>query len=122
MTTLLNALAPSLLELAGLVVTGLLGWLANTARQKLGLQVEAGLREALHGAVMTGLKLALERATDRDDMDRASVDDAVAYVKRSSPDAVRRLRASDDVLRSLAVSKLPEAAAEVRRARRVARE
>ncbi|WP_118138553.1 hypothetical protein [Oceanicella sp. SM1341] len=105
MHTILNALAPVALELAGTLASVLVAWLALVAKQRLGLDIEAKHRAALDAAIMTGVRLALRRAgvtlpATGALPDAAQIETAVDYVKRSVPDAVKTLRASEDVLRA----------------------
>ena len=56
---LLAALAPHLLELIAALATAIIGWLAAQAKARWGLEIEARHREALHSALMTGVRHAL---------------------------------------------------------------
>jgi hypothetical protein len=59
METMLQALAPHLLELIAAILTLIIGWLAAKARVRWGIEIEARHREALHSALMTGVRHAL---------------------------------------------------------------
>ncbi|QDL91636.1 hypothetical protein FDP22_07455 [Paroceanicella profunda] len=105
MQTLLDTLAPVALELAGTLASALVAWLALVAKQRLGLDIEARHRAALDAAIMTGVRLALRRVgvalpPAGAPPHAAQIETAVDDVKRSVPDAVKRLRASEDVLRA----------------------
>ena len=81
---LLAALAPHLLELIAVVATAIIGWLAAQAKARWGLEIEARHREALHSALMTGVKHALsEGVQGRTAIAKSAVD----YVYTSVPDA-----------------------------------
>ena len=56
---LLAALAPHLVELIAALATAIIGWLAAQAKARWGLEIEARHREALHSALMTGVRHAL---------------------------------------------------------------
>ena len=99
-----EALLPLVLEAVSVLLALLLGWLAVQLRRRYGIQIEAAHRDALHTALMSGVSRAIELGLDR----RAIADEALAYAKRSVPDAIAALRAEDDLLRDLAVAKLGE--------------
>ena len=86
---LLAALAPHLLELIAALATAIIGWLAAQAKARWGLEIEARHREALHSALMTGVKHALsEGVQGRTAIAEAAVD----YVHTSVPDALAALK------------------------------
>jgi len=104
-----NALAPHVGEAAGVCVAGVIAWASATLRRKWGLEIEARHREALHAAVMSGVRAARARQSGgRIDTD-AAVGDALAYVQQSVPDALGALRPSAHTLADLARAKLAEA-------------
>lgn len=104
-----NTLAPHLVEMASVVVAGVIAWATAALRRKWGLEIEARHREALHAAVMSGVRAALARQSGgRIDTD-AAVGDALAYVQQSVPDALGALRPSAHTLADLARAKLAEA-------------
>lgn len=105
MQTIIAAAAPHILEIVSLVLAALLAWVANTARRKFGIDIEARHREALHQALMTGARLAMDRhltGTHAREL-------VTAYVRRSVPDALSALRPGDDLLNNLADAKLQDA-------------
>lgn len=100
-TALAVQLAPMLMELAALAVTILVGHLALVARKRFGLEIEARHREALHMAIMTGLKTAVAAGYDKDQAMKV----AVTYARTSVPDAVKALRPAAGVLMDIAHAK-----------------
>ena len=89
MDAFLTALAPYLLELLAAILTIIIGWLAALARARWGIEIEARHREALHSALMTGVRHALARGLqEREAVAEATVD----YVRTSVPDALSALR------------------------------
>lgn len=106
MQDIIDAASPHLLEIAGLVLTALIGWAANTARRKWGVDIDAKHREALHSALMTGARLAASRQLTA----AAAVDLILGYVKTSVPGAVGKLNPPQSVLENLAKAKLQEIA------------
>ncbi|WP_449044211.1 hypothetical protein [Paracoccus versutus] len=108
MQTIITAAAPHILELLGLVLTGIIGWAAAAARRKWGIDIEASHREAMHWALYTGAQLALERKLTG----KAAIDLILGYARRSVPDAIGNLKPSAEVLTDLAKAKLEQAAAE----------
>lgn len=105
--TFITAATPGLLEILGLVLTGIIGWAAAAARKKWGIEIEAKHREALHWALFTGAQLALKHELTG----KAAIDLVLRYIKQSVPDAIGNLGASPEVLTDLAKAKLEEVAA-----------
>ncbi len=104
---LLQELMPVALSGLSLLLTALIGSAAQTAKQRWGLDIEARHREALHRAMMSGIRAAVDRGPNEAVEDLACA--AVEHAKASVPDAIRRLRPSDNVLENLARSKLTKA-------------
>ena len=101
-TEIWEALAPSFIEALGALITLLFGWLSVTLHRKWGIEIEARHREALHSALMTGARAAVDGNLNGVKA-RSMVMD---YVRQSVPDALRYLTASDSVLMRLAEAKL----------------
>ena len=99
---LLQSLMPHFLEILGAMLTVLIGWAADTARRRWGLDIEARHREALHSALMTGARIAVERGLTS----ATGVSFAIGYAESSVPGAITALRPSPEVLSNLARSKL----------------
>lgn len=90
---ILTALSPVLTDLLAVVLAILLGAVFVTVRKFFGLRAEALLRDALNQALATGVKQAPVNSTAGE---VASA--AVEYAKRSSPEAIRKLKAPESVL------------------------
>lgn len=103
-TALAVQLAPMLMEIAALGVTILVGHLAVVARRRFGIEIEARHREALHQAIMTGLRSAVAAGYGKD----KAMEAAVAYARQSTPDALRALKPSPSVLMDIAHAKLDQ--------------
>lgn len=103
MDAVLTALAPHLLELIAAILTLIIGWLAVEARTRWGIEIEARHREALHSALMTGVRHALARGLQERD---AVAEAAVEYVRISVPDALRALKPETQQLVRMAEAKL----------------
>lgn len=108
MQTIISAAVPHILELLGLVLTGIIGWAAAAARRKWGIEIEARHREALQSALLNGARLALRHELTG----KAAVDLILNYIRSSVPDAVGNLKPSPEVLSDLAKAKLEQVAAE----------
>jgi hypothetical protein len=106
-TILLNLLLPHALELIGVALTLLIGFVAAKVSAWTGVQIEARHREALHSALMTGIRTAVARGLPM----QQAVDLAIGYARDSVPDALARLKPSDVTLHNLARAKLQEATA-----------
>lgn len=98
----LAAVMPHLLEALAALLAILIGWAADTARRRWGLQIEQAHRDALHSAIMTGARVAVMRALPQ----AQAVDLAVGYAQASVPDAIRALQPGPGVLENMARSKL----------------
>ena len=106
--TILTAAVPGVLELVGVILTGIIGWAATRARAKWGIEIEARHREALQSALLNGARLAMDRQLTG----KAAIDLVLTFIRSSVPDAIGNLKASPEVLTDLARAKLEQAAAE----------
>lgn len=105
MQTIIDAAMPHILEIFGVLLTGVITWAANTARQKWGIEIEARHRDALHSALMTGARLAAANKLTG----QTAVNMVLDYVAQSVPDALAKLAPDAGVLDDLARAKLGEA-------------
>lgn len=112
MNEFLTAAQPYALELFGLALTPAILWVSVRVAKKTGLDIQAKHREALHSALMTAARLALAKQLTA----VAAVELIMGYVRQSVPDALGKLKPSEDVLKSLATSKLEQAAVEAGKA------
>lgn len=92
---ILSALAPLLTELIATGLSALLAFVLLAVRRYVGLQAEAILRDGLNQALMTGAA----RLTPGAAPSVNEIESVVAYAKLSAPDAVKKLGATDDILR-----------------------
>ena len=100
--SLIAPFAPFIAEGLATLLTLIFGWVAVAVRRYFGLQAEAIMRDALHRAIETGLKQApLLKMSEED-----AVNVAVDYARRSVPDAIIGLRATQTVLKQIAMSKV----------------
>ena len=106
MQSIITAASPHILELLGVLLTGIIGWAAAAARRKWGIEIEARYREALHSALLTGAQLAMKNELTG----KAAIDLVLRYIKQSVPDAIGSLKPSPDVLTDLAKSTLEQVA------------
>ncbi|MGC9449721.1 hypothetical protein [Cereibacter johrii] len=102
---LLSALMPSLLDLAGVALTALIGFATVRFQRWTGIQIEARHREALHSAIMTAARLAVARKLAPD----AATEFVSSYVRNSVPDALRELAPPASTLDALVRSRLAQA-------------
>ena len=105
MHDLIQAAMPQILDIAGIVLAGVLTWAAAAAKRKFGIDIDARHRESLHSALMTGARLAAARQMTG----KAAVGLILDYVRQSVPDALDRLMPGQGVLADLAEAKLHEA-------------
>ena len=95
----------------GVVVTAVLGFLANKLNTATNINIDAKYRDSIHSAIMTGVSGALNFAQAR--ADSVTVDvrnqiiaDAIRYAQKAVPDALKALGVGHDTLVQLASSKL----------------
>ncbi|NEX47618.1 hypothetical protein [Pseudotabrizicola algicola] len=98
-------LLPMLLQLIGAVLGLFLIWAARTAKNRWGIEIEARHREALHSAIMSGIRASLSRGTVGED----AINEAILHAGSSVPDAIAALNPGAGVLVSIAEAKLREA-------------
>ena len=108
MQSIITAASPHIIELLGVLLTGIIGWAAAKARAKWGVDIEARHREALQSALLNGARLALDRQLTG----KAAIDLVLTFIRASVPDAIGNLKATPEVLTDLARAKLEQAAAE----------
>ncbi|KUP91808.1 hypothetical protein [Tritonibacter horizontis] len=101
---ILQELTPVLLSGLSLLLSALIATAAQTAKQRWGLDIEARHREALHAALISGVKAAIERGPE--EAAEVLIREAVDHAKASVPDAIQRLAPGEHVLDTLARSKL----------------
>lgn len=104
-TQIYAALLPTLLQFTGLALAWIIARVATVAKDRWGIEIEAKHREALHSALMSGIRAALSKGLSGQE----AVAAAIAYAQDSVPDAMERLGPSIQVLSSLAEAKLREA-------------
>ena len=95
---------PALLQLIGAALGILLMRATNTAKTRWGIEIEARHREALHSALMSGIRAALSRGATGQEAIRA----AILHAGSSVPDAISALKPESGVLASIAEAKLRE--------------
>lgn len=104
-TEFLAAVMPLLLQFLAAIVGLFLARAAHVARARWGIEIEEVHREALHSALMSGIRAALLRGL----RGNAAVSAAIHHASRSVPDALAALHPGEGVLISIAESKLREA-------------
>lgn len=111
MEAILTELQPAITTLAVAVITALMGVVTSWISAKFKIDIEAKHRAALHSALETGVARVLDKLVQLPNVTRAdaAVAEAVAYVERSVPDALKALAPSKEHLREMAVAKAKEA-------------
>lgn len=79
-----NAVTPAVVAVFGTILTVVINRVADVARLRWGMEIEARHRDALHSAIMSGVQAALQRGLTG----TAAVNAALAHVYDSVPDAV----------------------------------
>ncbi len=88
------------------VLAVLLARVSLAAKNRLGLDIEKRHQDALHSALMSGVRAALQRGS----VGEAIVAEAVRYAQSSVPDAIAKLAPAGGVLAELARAKIDEIA------------
>ncbi|QDP47441.1 MAG: hypothetical protein GOVbin2371_26 [Prokaryotic dsDNA virus sp.] len=101
---LFAAVQPVLMDAASYLLMAFLIWVGNTVRVHFGIEIEARHREAMHSAIMSGIRAALARGLNGPD----AVQDVVDHVFRSTPDALHKLKPAPGVLENIIEGKLRE--------------
>lgn len=98
------------LPFVAVVLTGAILWAATRFTAWTGIQIEAKHREALHSALMTGVRMALSKFGPG--AQQIVIKEAVAYAYTSVPGALKKLNPPDQVLGDIAQAKLEEVKAQ----------
>ncbi|WP_417262610.1 hypothetical protein [Celeribacter sp.] len=98
-------LLPILLQGISAILGVLLIRITSTAKTRWGIEIEARHREALHAALMSGIRAALSRNMSG----QAAITAAIQHALKSVPDAVAALDPEEGVLANIAEAKLREA-------------
>lgn len=99
MQDLLQLATPALLSLIGIVLAWGITRGAAAFELWTGIRIDESSRDALHSAIISGVRAALEGGSPKDEVIRH----AVIYAHKSVPDAIRRLVPGDGVLDELAL-------------------
>ena len=112
---ILDAALPTVLTLVGAALLMIINSVAGFIKDRFGIEIEAKHREALHSALITGLRLALVRLgwVPGTPIPQQAVNLAVAYAGNSVPDAINALQPTRSKMEEIAESKAPEVAAEI---------
>lgn len=109
--TIQSILQPIIVDYAVFLLAGGAAWFFRFLPTKWRLDVEARHRDALHKALNTGVGLALDTIQLHPGVAAADLaaSQVVGYVKRSVPDAIKKLGPSQKQLEDMARSKIQEA-------------
>lgn len=102
---------PYLVELIGLVITAILGYALKILRDKTGIDIDAKHRDTIQSALTNGAGLVIARAGDhmsglKVDVKNEVIADAVNYVLRSAPDAIKHFGLTPGDLRKRIEAKI----------------
>ena len=96
---------PILVAGFGTILTLVIERAAKVARERWGIEIEATHREALHSALMSGVRAALMRGLSGPE----AVEAAIIHSSGSVPDAIKALKPDAGVLTRIAEAKLRDA-------------
>lgn len=102
---------PYLIEIAGVFIAAVVGWLATLIKAKLGIDIEAGHREALQAALTNAAGLVINRAggavraLNLPESNPLLVE-GVNYVVDSAPDALKHFGITPAAAQAILAQKL----------------
>lgn len=116
--TILDVARPWLVEMAGALAALVVAWIANVLRQRLNLDIEARHREALQTALTNAVGLAIVKVDTmaggaKLDLRNAVLAEAVSYVLKGAPDALRYFGVTPERVREMVLAKAGVVAADV---------
>jgi hypothetical protein len=102
---------PYLVEVAGLVIAGVVGWLATAVKAKLGIDIEARHREALQAALTNAAGLVINRTGGAVGAlhlptHNPIIAEGVDYVVKAAPDALKHFGITPEAAASVLAEKL----------------
>ena len=100
-----NSIEPHIIEIASVVLVSVVAYVARMIRQWTGAELDAKAREALHSALLTGVKAAIAAGKAPDD---ARAQAAIYAATMGAPEAVARFGLSQAQLADMASAKVPE--------------
>lgn len=108
--SIFGAWKPYITEVVAGAIALLVGWVVNTARQRFNLDIEARHRDALQTALTNAAGLALGQLDGaagriRLEIGNAAVAEAVTYVMKGAPDALKYFGLGPDRLHEMIVAK-----------------
>jgi hypothetical protein len=109
--SIFGAWRPYIVEIVGIAIAAVVGWIVNLVRTRLGLEIEARHREALQTALTNAAGLAINQLGGaagglRVDVRSAALAEAVTYVLKGAPDALRYFGLTEDRLRDMIAAKV----------------
>lgn len=112
LTGFLDPIRPLLMEMVGLLVAAVIGWITMRLNRSLGMTIEARHREALQSALMNGAFYGLNQldkaaSSVTFDTHNKMVAEGVRYVQKSVPDAIKFFGLTPERLRELLEAKIP---------------
>jgi hypothetical protein len=102
---------PYIVEIVGILIAGMVGWIVNLLRIRFGLEIEARHREALQTALTNAAGLVIGKGenlagklqvTVRND----AIAEAVSYVLKGAPDALAYFGLTPDRVRQMVEAKV----------------
>lgn len=108
---LFQLIEPYLVSGIGALITALIAWAAALVQRWVGIKIDQANREALHSAAMTGVNLALSKlgaeANDLSfDTKSAVIAQAVTWVEKSVPGALKHFGMTPDKIAAVVESKI----------------
>ncbi len=110
---LYEVLQPYLLALVSVLATAIVGWLAELLRRKFSLDIDAAHRDALQTALTNAAGLLIGKAGSSLrgrtlDLKSVALAEAVNYVLRAVPDAIRYFGITPEAVAEKLQAKLPQ--------------
>lgn len=109
--SIFGAWRPYIVEIVGIVIAGLVGWIVKLIRDKLNIDIEARHREALQTALTNAAGLVIGKGEHlagrlKVDVKNDAVAEAVSYVLKGAPDALAYFGVTPDRVRQMIEAKV----------------
>lgn len=102
---------PYIVEIVGILIAGMVGWIVNLLRIRFGLEIEARHREALQTALTNAAGLVIGKGENlagklQIDVKSEAIAEAVSYVLKGAPDALAYFGVTPDRVRQMIEAKV----------------
>lgn len=109
--SIFGAWRPYIVEIVGILVAAVVGWIVKLIRDKIGLDIEARHREALQTALNNAAGLIIGKGENlagklKITVQNDAIAEAVSYVLKGAPDALAYFGVTPDRVRQMIEAKV----------------